>query len=720
MRRTLSVFPLIVITVLIFASPLLADEGMWMLGDIAKLPFDTLKMMGCQLTAEEIYNPAGGGIADAAVSVSGSSGSFISPDGLIITNHHVAFSAIQRASSPEHNYLENGFYAKTKAEELQAIGYDIRILKGFDDVTKEVLASVNDKMTGRQRHDAIEKATKNIIARAEKGRDVKCSVAQFYNGAKYLLVTYFKIRDVRIVFAPPRAIGDYGGEIDNWMWPRHAGDFAVLRAYVSPDGKTADYSPDNVPYQSKAFFKISAAGINDGDFTMVIGFPGKTNRYENSSYLDDMVNFDYPRDIQTRLDVIAIMEKDAAKDSADAIKLSSPLKGLYNYLKKNQGMMDGFKKTHLLQNKKTEEKELTAFINSKPDLKAKYGTVLSSIDSLYQTHKTWREKEDVQGWMGWRCNYLRFASTIYKWAIEREKKDMDREPGYQNRDTLDEIQSLEDAQTNLVATADKEVFIYFLKRALALPAGQKIEAVENALAGKSDTEIRTFADSLYSHTNLGTIEGRLAAFHETKSRLDKSGDAFIAFARSFEKDREEIRNKDKEYSGTMDKLQAKLIAALEIWKDGRFYPDANGTIRFNYGTVKGYKPRNAVWYEWVTSLTGVMEKNTGIDPFDAPKELIEAYEEKDYGTHLLKSINDVPVDFLSTNDITNGNSGSPVLNGKGQLVGLAFDGNYEAMTSDYLFDPAITRTIAADIRYVLFLLDKVYHADGLLKEMTIQ
>jgi hypothetical protein len=714
---------LVVLTIILIIAPVLklsANEGMWTLEGIGKLPFDSLKTLGCQLTALQIYNPAGGGIADAAVSVSGSSGSFISPDGLILTNHHVAYDAIQRASTTEHNYLENGFYAKTKADEIPAIGYDIRIVLGFEDITKDILGSVNNKMTDTQRYKAIEIATNKIIARYEKGKDIKCEIASFFGGSQYIMTKYFKIRDVRIVFAPPRSIGDYGGEIDNWMWPRHAGDFTILRAYVGPNGKSADYNEKNAPYKSPTYLKISTEGIRENDFMMVIGFPATTNRYDVSYLIDKMINFDYPHEVKSRRDVINILEEAAAEDSVNAIMLSAKIKNLYNFLKKDQGMMDGFKQSNLLQYKIDQETQLKTFINSNPEMKKKYGGIFPSFDSLYQQQKKWREKEEIIDNWRWRSDFLGFAAIIYKWAVQHEKKDIERESWYQDRDSLEHIQAFRDAQVSLVPSADKEIFIYYLKKALQLPAEQRITAVDKALNGKDEIAIRAFVDKLYSNTRLGSIEGRLKAFRMTRAELDKSDDPFIIFARAFQVDREDIKAKNDAMDGALNKLNSGLIAAYKAWQNGQFYADANGTIRFSYGTVRGYKPRDAIYCDYYTTLAGIIEKNTGEEPFDAPQELVDAYNKKDFGSHWVKSIGDIPVDYLSDIETTNGNSGSPVMNGKGELVGLAFDGNYESMTCDYKFEPKITRTISVDIRYILFLLDKVYHADALLKEMTIQ
>lgn len=701
-----------------------AEEGMWLLDRIDQLPIDSLKARGLELNAEEIYDQKGGGIADAVIKVSGASGSFVSPQGLIITNHHVAFSAVQKQSSPEHNYLRDGFYARTKEEELPAIGYNVYVVKSFQDVTGEVLGAVNERMTGLKRYTAIEKISKKIIREAEEGRDVRCEVVSMYGGSLYYLFTYFKIRDVRVVFAPPASIGDYGGEIDNWMWPRHAGDFAFLRAYVAPDGKSADYSGDNVPYNSDVYLKLSSAGVREGDFVMLIGFPGKTKRYESSFSIDKMVNHDYPLDIRTRREVISILEEASAEDSSTAIRLSSQIKGLNNYLKKNQGMLEGFERAHILQERIEEEKALSQFSNENPQLDKKYQHVLAELDSLFQEQRKVQEKKFVLDWMTYRSKFLDFASAIYKWSLERKKKDRDREPGYQDRDTLETKEWLEDAQVNLVPSADKKVFAYFLRKALELPSDQKIGPVEKIIEGQGDQDeddiIEQFADNLYQGTNLGSLEQRLKMFGMSQEELERQNDPFIHFVKRLEVEREELRQRKKEFSGALSRLEPKLIQVYAEWKPGKLYPDANRTIRFNYGQVKGYLPQDAVSFRYITRLTGVMEKDLSREPFDAPAELEEVYSRKDFGPYFDTSIADVPVNFLSTNDITNGNSGSPVMNGRGELVGLAFDGNYESISSDYVFEPELTRAINVDIRYVLFLLDKVYHAEDLLSELSIR
>ncbi|HEX9916949.1 MAG TPA: S46 family peptidase [candidate division Zixibacteria bacterium] len=707
----------------LFFAICLADEGMWMLDSIDKLPWSKMREMGLKLSPKDVYNPKGDGIARAIVNVAGASGSFVSPEGLIVTNHHVAFSAIQRQSKPGQNYLKEGFHAKTKAEEIPAIGYNVYVTLSMDEITDKVLVAVDDRMDDLERYKAIEKRTKQIIDEAEAAKDVKCEVVSVYGGMQYYLFTYFKIKDVRIVYVPPLSIGEYGGEIDNWMWPRHTGDFSFLRAYVAGDGKSADYSPDNVPYRPEIYLKVSSAGIKEGDFAMMIGFPGWTARYSSSFSVEDMQNYYYFVDIGIREDLIKIMEQSSQEDSSVALRLSSKIKGIYNYLKKNQGVLEGFEKSKVLEHKREEERNLAQYLKENPQLDQKYGDVLPSLEKLYEDHKTYRDKDFILSWMISYCDFLGLASTINKWSIEKQKQDMEREPEYMDREIPQTRKNLENAQINLVPSCDKKILAYFLKKAHELPPGQKIEVVEKLFENKKgspqDQVISDFVSYLYANTKIGTLQERMKMFDMTQEELEKLVDPFIDFARELEKEREVLKEKDKRFNGALSKLEPKLIQAYAEWKKGLTYPDANGTIRFNYGTVQGYIPGDAVFYKWITILTGVMQKNTGKEPFEVPIQLEEIYQKKDFGKYFDKSIGDVPVNFLTTNDGTNGNSGSPIMNGKGELIGLTFDGNYESMAADYEFEEEINRSINVDIRYVLFILDKVYHIENVLGELVI-
>lgn len=707
---------------LILAGPILAEEGMWPLYDINKLPLENMKAHGLALTIDQINNPETG-LARAVVQLDGGTASFISPEGLLITNHHVAFEAIQKQSKAEQDYIGVGFYAGSQQEEIPAIGYTANVTLSVQDVTKQVLASVNDKMTDLQRYQAIEKASKQIIQKAEKGQDVKCRIARMFGGSQFVLYTYFEIKDIRIVYIPPYAIGCYGGDIDNWMWPRHTGDFSFMRAYVAPDGRAAEYSEKNVPYKPKVYLPIASAGVKEGDITMIIGFPGSTTRNLSSYSIDNLINFYYPNNIHFMEDELAMISDASARDSEIGIRLAATSAGLNNTLKNFYGTMEGFKRANILQQKQTDEQQLTEFLAKDPKLTKKYGYVLPALDSLYKARLAYRDRDFYLGWMISSSDFLSTAAYIHKCAIERKKPDMAREPGYQDRDTADAIFGLKAGQVNLVPSFDKQLFKYFIKQVLQLPEAQKVKQISDIFAGKTkeelDKAIDQYLDDIYSQTKLFDLDQKIAMFHMSEEQLVKLNDPFMNLAISLRPDLDAQRQRQKTYSGAQSRLFPKLIQAYAAWKPGSLYPDANSTMRFNYGTVKGYSPRDAVNYYYMTSLTGVMEKETGKDPFIVPEELKQAYKVRNYGNYVDGVINDLPIDFLSTNDGTGGNSGSPVINGKGEIIGLVFDGNYESVASDYLYDGTINRSINLDIRYVLFLLDKVYGRTALLNELTV-
>jgi len=709
--------------VFVLAASVAADEGMWPLYSLDKLPLDSLRARGLMLTPEEIYNPKGGGIADAVVQV-GATGSFVSPDGLILTNHHVAFGAIQQQSTVEQNYLRDGLYAASRDQEPQAIGYKASVTLGMEDVSTRVLAAVTDKMKDLERYKAIDQEIKKIVKECETGRDVKCRVATMFDGKQYVKYTFLEIRDVRIVYVPPDAIGKYGGEIDNWIWPRHTGDFSFLRAYVSPSGKPADYAKENVPFNSKVYLPISAAGIHEHDFAMTIGFPGSTDRYISSFELENAINFSYPNSIRNAEDQIKIMTDAGAKDSAIALRLASDVASLNNRLKKNYGTVEGLAHSHVLDRKQNDERGLIAFLAQNPALNKKYGKVLPELDSLYRADKKNQIRDYALGQLVWGSDYLRMANTIYRWSVERAKPDLQRERGFMNRDTLTAKERLKNAQINLVPSVDKEILKYFLRKALAVPADQKIAEIEKLFPAttrdEKDKQVDRFVEDTYAKTSVGTVEQRLRMFAMSKVELEKLHDPLIDLAATIYPLLEQMRERDKAFSGAQTRLSPKLVQAFSDWKKDKMYPDANGTMRLSYGEVLGYSPSDAIAYNYHTDLTGEMDKETGSDPFTIPDQLKRTYSLKDFGNYSDAHDSEMPVNFLTTNDITGGNSGSPVINGKGELIGIAFDGNYEAVACDYLFDATIDRTISVDVRYILFIIDKVYHLDGLLKEMTVR
>jgi hypothetical protein len=716
-------FPLIVAAILLLAGRAMADEGMWPPYSLDQLSWADLKTRGLELTPAQIYNPAGGGLIEAVLQM-GATASFVSGDGLIVTNHHVAYGAIQEQSTTEHNYLRDGFYAPRRTDEIEAPGYTVNVTTRIDDVTKRVLGAVNDKMTGLARYEAIDKVTKEIVAETEKGTDHRCRVVPMFSGRQYIKFTSFEIRDVRIVYVPPEAIGNFGGETDNWMWPRHTGDFAFLRAYVGPDGAPADFARANVPYQPRTYLRFSTSGVRDGELTMTIGFPGRTERYISSFDLANQAEVSLPNSIRNAENEIRIIEEIGKRDSTIALRTASDVKGIYNRLKKNRGILDGLDRAHVIEQKAREERALADFLAQSPALQKRYGSVLPELEALFREHRKTQLRDGRLERLGRSSDFFRLASDLYRWSVERDKPDPAREKGYQDRDTLDAKRRLKTAQINLVPVVDRALMRYSLEKLLELPADQKVAALEKLFAGKTGDDrgqaIDRYVEDLYAQTRVGNLDDRMRMFAMTRRQLEAVHDPFIGLAALLYPEMEMVRDRNKVFEGAQNLLGPKLIEAYAEWKKGSMYPDANGTMRVSFGEVRGFKPRDAVEYHYHTLLGGILQKESDQVPFIVPKELKDAYAKRDFATYAQPGDNDIPVDFLTTNDITNGNSGSPVLNGRGEIVGLAFDGNYESVASDFRYDQELNRTIAVDSRYILFLLDKVYHLTNLVNELNVR
>jgi len=700
-----------------------AEEGMWPLDALNQLPWDQMKANGLELSPEDIYNSKAVSLSDAIIQLGGGTGSFVSPNGLIITNHHVAYGAIQRQSSAEQDFIRNGFLAKTMAEELPAKGYTARLCIGFEDVTKKVLKGVTDKMSNTERNDLIDRNRQEIVKKAEKEDYIRANVVDMLSGTKYYLFTYFEFKDIRLVYAPPRSVGEYGGDIDNWMWPRHTGDFSFMRAYVGSDGKPAEYSEKNVPYKPKKYLKISLEGIKENDFTMIMGYPGFTLRYRTSYSVYVWQNEIYPSQIDFTTTFIRVLETLAGDDRELQIKYSSQIKGLNNGLKYTQGMLEGLKKTSLLEKKRKQEAEFTKFLKQNPELDKKYGYILPEISEIYRDLWTYNRKQTMLGNLLASSQLLNGANFIHRWSIEKQKKEKDREPGFSDRNVERIRKQYETQRDQLDIPADKKMLAIMIDKAADLPEGQRITAIEKIVGDKTGKERKKaaekFVEDIFAHTIFTDFDKAMELFDKSEAEINKLNDPLVQFAAELEKENKAIQEKYDEFVGAVYKLRPPLIKGMYEWKKGSLYPDANGTIRFTYGYVKGYQPRDAVSYNWITTLKGVIEKDTREEPFDNPKVLTNILYKKDFGRYLDKNINGVPVNFLHTTDTAGGNSGSPVLNGKGEIIGVTFDGNYEAMTSDFVYDPDLTRSISVDIRYVLFITEKLGKASNVLKELEI-
>jgi hypothetical protein len=712
--------PLIVLGFcLLTAFNAVAQEGMWMLSQIGQLD---LPAKGLQIPVEKIYSPDKPCLANAILQLGGGSASFVSPEGLVVTNHHVAYTALQRASSVSSDYLTDGFLARERSEEISAPGYKAKMMISMKDVTDEILSSVK-KITDPVERD--KKINEEIVAMTEKvqkeNSDQEADVTALYEGKQYMMHIYKVFKDIRIVYAPPRSIGNYGDEIDNWMWPRHTGDFSFMRIYVSPTGEATGYSEENVPYKPEVWLKVAQGDLDEGDFNFIIGYPGQTVRYRSSNSVDWNLHKNYPFSVSNFKDVIDISHELTKDDHAGQLKMAGLLQGLENSMKNYQGNIEGMTKTHFLDKKLAFEKEFLAWANATPERKAKYGDILSREKSYYDILAKTYDRDNVaaimQGALAGRL--LAVAGNIYGISRELEKPEGERQPGL-TEDVLNEYgEGLKYTYNDYYEPVDKALLTRALKMAAALQGDQRLTGLEYILSGSGMTP-EQWVEKAYSTSRMKDPEFARSLIGKPSKELEQLNDPFIGIAAAIFDVSEEINKATQTFGASVTALRKDYIEALYEWKGSSLYPDATGTIRFTWGPVKGYKPADAVWYEPFTTLQGVVDKNTGVVPFNAPEKLVKLRKAKDFGNYSDPDLNDVPVAFLNQCDITGGNSGSPVMNAKGEIIGVAFDGNWEAMTSDWQYDFNLQRCIAVDFRYVLFVTDKFGDAGFLLKETGVK
>jgi len=718
-----SMAPLYLLVFLCLVSISHAAEGMWPPYDLPEGVLTDMQDMGLELGRDEIWNEEGTGVANAVVSV-GATGAFVSPDGLILTNHHVAYGAVQRISTAGKNYIEEGYLAKTREEEVPAHGYRAYIFLGARDVTGEVLSAVNESMSPLERYNAIERKTKEIIDEAESAGDVYCEVNAFYGGAKYVLDTYTRLPDVRVVYVPARSIGEYGGDIDNWMWPRHTADFSFLRAYVGPDGKPADYSENNVPYKPKRYLKISEEGLDEGDFGIIVGFPGRTARYLTSYGLAEYENFLLPQQIRLYEEMIRLLEERSLADPEAGVRVASRMKGINNWLKKNRGLLEGFKCFDLTGHQREIEKHILEKPGAAPAELTETRELLEKFRQVYVDKSIYAEKDLLMNLMLGRGSLLGHALMIYKWSVEKDKPDMERDPDYMDREVVNLKRKIRLFEMGYHPEGDKALLGMMIREAMALPAGQRMLVFDDMVGGRTgedlDAFLDVFLDELYANTSLQDAEESMRMFGLSHDELLEEEDYFIALAAKFYEEDEERLEREKVSKGALNALAPEWIEIMAAERSVEPYSDANGTMRLNYGAVEGYSPRDAVHYDPVTTLGGMKEKCNGIPPFDCPERLLELAASDYRGCYYDPVLGDVPVNLLTSHDSTNGNSGSPLINARGEISGCLFDGNYEALTADFVFREDITRSIHVDTRYVLFVTKEVDHADNVLRELGIR
>lgn len=700
-----------------------ADEGMWQPHQLPELEA-VLKARGLQIDAKSIAELTAFPM-NAVISLGGCTASFVSKQGLALTNHHCAYSSIQHNSTAQNNLIERGFLAKSPAEELPAApGSKILVTEAVSNVTQQIKQELTPQLQGKDRFDKIDQLRKELVAECEATAGYRCEVYSFHGGLEYYLIKQLEIRDVRLVYAPPGGVGVFGGDIDNWMWPRHTGDYAFYRAYVGKDGKPADHSVENVAFVPPSSLKVSAKGIQEGDFVMVLGYPGRTNRYNTAFEVKNQFTTLLPAARQYRQEAITLIKQHAAEGTEARIKYESILAGLANYAKNYDGMLQTYQKGSTQQRKDEFEAILQRWIDAEPSRKAKYKPALLSLQQLLDAETATQQRDLVLNYFGY-AQLFSTARKLHRLALEQQKPDEERESGYQQRDLERFKAGLKRMSRSFDSTVDLEIALHFLKHYAALPKPQRLAAFDQFFGiaeSFDDAVVRAKLTQIYQASLLNDEIERLAWVGKSPDDFKASQDPAIQFAVALADTDLQLENDSKNHAGKLAVARPKVMEAVIAFNKASqkpVYADANGTLRVTFGEVKGYQPRDGVGYQPFTTLKGISEKHTGTAPFNAPATQLAAISNRDITGYAHPQLNTVPVNFLSTVDTTGGNSGSPTLNGKAELVGLLFDGVIEGIIGNYDYDPQLNRSIHVDSRYLLWQMEKVDGATHLTAEMEI-
>ncbi|NLE33469.1 MAG: S46 family peptidase [Bacteroidales bacterium] len=715
MRKLLAI---LVILVTFSVSQARADEGMWLLPLIEKLNIGTMTEMGLKLTAEDIYSINQASLKDAIVIFGGGcTAEIVSPHGLLLTNHHCGYGQIQRHSTVEHDYLNNGFWAMSKEEELPNPGLSVTFLVRIEDVTDRVLAKTTPDMTETARREAIMAESSVITSEATKDTHYNARVSSFYSGNQFFLLVYEVYTDVRLVGTPPNSIGKFGHDTDNWTWPRHTGDFSVFRVYMGPDGKPAQYSKENVPLKPKHYLPVSIKNLQKNDFAMVMGYPGGTTRYMTSYEVDEAMKITNANRIKIRGAKQEIWMKDMMADPKVNIQYASKYSGSSNYWKFSIGQNQGLTRLRTAEKKAAFEADFMKWVNADPARKARYGNALSLIENAVKGRAE-------------KYNALQYVSEVFRSSTElinfagqmtaleealagKDQKKIEDMTGRLSR-------FMESFYGNYNYPTDRATTKAMIKLYREDIDAKYWPSFYKLIDTKFKGNIDAFVDNIFAKS-IFTSQDKVAAFLDAPNlKMLRKDPAYIA-ATSVNEVRSSLQKDLEGYSADLAKGERLYMAGvMEYQPDKTQYPDANFTMRLTYGKVLDYYPYDAVHYNWYTTLDGVIEKyKPGDYEFDVPQRLMDLNAKKEYGRYA-SADGYLPVCFITDNDITGGNSGSPVINGNGELIGLAFDGNWEAMTGDIAFEPDLQRCINVDIRYVLWVMDIYSGAGYLLEEMDIR
>jgi hypothetical protein len=714
-REILFAIILIVTSFLIAKSP---EEGEYPLSEIKKLD---LQKAGLLISQDEIYNPNGISLIDALVKVNGCTGSFVSPEGLIITNHHCAFAGVNAASTPEHNYLEDGFLAESREKEISAKGYKVKITESYEDVSELILNAVKGIDNLEERSKIISRKMREL---GEKETDIEnsieASVSEMFAGQSYILFKYRIIEDVRLVYVPPRTIGEFGGERDNWMWPRHTGDFTFMRAYVAPDGSSAEYSKENIPFNPKKYLQVNPKGVEEGDFAFILGYPGRTYRNQPAQFIKYQYNYQLPYISALYEWRINLIEAKTKGNEEMTLAYSTHIKRLSNTMKNYKGKIQGLRNTQLAKVKLAEEKEIQSFILENDKLKSNYKNLFAEIDEIYAKKMELAEANLWFTILFRLSDNFRLAKFVIQNAEEKEKENSKRKFSFRNENIEKSLRKFEKIFNMSMESIESEFLTKMICDASRFSDESRIVAVDNAINSDDDrTKVTEFVEANLISAKITERDNFEKLLNMSLKELQSSDNLLIKFTLELNEQYVNLKRENNKIDGALSKLLPKFNEVKREWKKRLFIPDANGTLRLTYGYIKGYSPRDAVYYSPITSLKGIIEKSYLGSEYAIPTKLKELYDAKDFGQFYNPKLKSIPVGILYNMDTTGGNSGSPILDAKGRLIGVNFDRAYEATINDFAWNDDYSRSIGVDIRYVLWITQKLGGANFLLEEMGV-
>jgi Peptidase S46 len=680
----------------------LAADGKWMPEQILKLDPKELAGMGLKLAPEALWNDREGGLLGGMVYLNGCSAGFVSADGLLVTNFHCAFSLLQQSSTPDRDLMTLGFLADSRDHELAGTSLRATLLIRQTDVTAMIEGAVPAGAGDRERFLAVERKKAELAAGCPPGH--LCEVASFDDGLRYLLIESLQYPDVRLVYSPALAVGDFGGEVDNWSWPRHSADLALLRVWAAPDGKPAPKAPGNVPLRPPHFFPVSTAGVKPGDFVMVPGFPGFTSRSMLADELDQNGRQFFSRRVALDDAWLDLMRSASNRDSAARLALADRLRRMENFAKNARGQVDGLKRGGLLERKRDEERDVLAWAASRPD-QAEAVAAYNELKTMLSRRRATGDRDFLLEQMQYGPRPLNHALTLVRRASQQALPDVEREPGLRDARHADLEQQLRNDQKRLHLPTEEALFADLLCRFASLPPETRVPAMEALLTkGRDAAACRAASAALFSGTQVTDVEERIKMANESEAQLQARHDPLLDLAFGLNQLLTSERKRGDEWQGAMLRLRPKFRRAVLAHAHRPVAPDANGTLRLAFGHVLGYSPRDAVWMQPQTTLAGLLARDTGQMPFKVPPELRSAATAAHDSRFTDPGLHDIPVCFLADADTGGGNSGSPVLNGRGELVGVNFDRVWENITNDYGYNPDVARNVSVDIRYLLWFL----------------